>query len=268
MRIASLDFRNLKGGIDLGCMQMLSQTYDEHPEYIGEEINGQPMLLPIFHSTVNAQIELVVDYEGNFKPNLTKVIEKNGKDEVTVIPVTEDSASRSSGIAPHPLCDKLCYVAGDYSKYTKEKKEKYYEAYMEGLKKWVDSAYTHKMIQAIYKYLEKGTVIKDLLDIGILQLDEGGLLSEKVNKIQGLNQNGAVIRFRVKGDDLGVETAVWKEKKLYELYIKFYEEMYTNKELCYVTGKMEVCTDKHPSKIRHSGDKAKLISGNDETGWT
>lgn len=262
------DYGNLKGVIDLGWLQMLLKTYDEHKDYIGEEINGQPMLLPVFHSTVNAQIELTVDYDGNFKPSLTKVIEKNGKEEVTVIPVTEDSASRSSGITPHPLCDKLCYIAGDYSQYTGEKKEKYYEAYMEGLKKWVDSPYTHKMIQAIYKYLEKGTLIKDLTDIGILQLDEDGILSEKINKIQGLNQQGAVVRFRVKGEELGVETAVWKEKKLYELYMKFCESMQTEKELCYVTGTMEVCSDKHPSKIRNSGDKAKLISGNDEAGFT
>ena len=268
MRIVFLDFRNLKGGIDLGCMQMLSQTYDEHSEYIGEEINGQPMLLPVFHSTLNAQIELTVDYDGNFKPNLTKVIEKNGKDEVTVIPVTVDSASRGNGNFPHLLCDKLCYVAGDYSEYTKEKKEKYHEAYMEGLKKWVDSPYTHKMIQAVYKYLKKETVIKDLLDIGILQLDEDGILSPKINKIQGRYQTDVVIRFRVKGEELGVETAVWKEKKLYEAFIKFYGSMYTNKELCYVTGKMEVCLDKHPSKIRHGGDSAKLISGDDKYGFT
>ncbi len=260
--------RNLKGGIDLGWMQMLAQTYDEHEAYIGEEINGQPMLLPIFHSTVNAQIELVIDSDGNFNPNLTKVIEKDGNEEITVIPVSEASASRSSGISPHPLCDKLCYVAGDYSAYTKEKKEKYYEAYMEGLKKWVDSSYTHKMIQAVYKYLEKGTVIKDLVEIGILKLDEKGILTEKINKIQGLDQKGAVIRFRVVGEKLGVETAVWKEKKLYELFIRFYKGMQTNKDLCYVTGKMEVCSDKHPSKIRHSGDKAKLISSNDESGFT
>lgn len=268
MKQIFLVYKSLKGGIDLGWMQMLAQTYDEHEAYIGEEINGQPMLLPVFHSTVNAQIELTIDYDGNFNPNLTKIIEKDGKEEVTVIPVTESSASRSSGISPHPLCDKLCYVAGDYSVYTKEKKEKYYEVYMEGLKKWVNSDYTHKMIQAVYKYLAKGTVIKDLVEIGILKLDEKGVFADRINKIQGQDQKGAVIRFRVVGEKLGVETAVWKEKKLYELFIKFYEEMYTSKDICYVTGKMEVCSDKHPSKIRHSGDKAKLISGNDESGFT
>lgn len=39
-------------------------------------------------------------------------------------------------------------------------------------------------------------------------------------------------------------------------------------ELCYVSGEMGACSEKHPSKIRNSGDKAKLISGNDESGFT
>lgn len=29
-----------------------------------------------------------------------------------------------------------------------------------------------------------------------------------------------------------------------------------------------MCTNKHPSKIRNTADKAKLISGNDESGFT
>lgn len=78
------------------------------------------------HSTFNAQIEVMLDEEGNFLGS--KKLDK-GPDIVTIIPVTEDSAARSSGIAPHPLCDKLCYVAGDYALYTgDQKKKEYYES--------------------------------------------------------------------------------------------------------------------------------------------
>jgi CRISPR-associated protein Csd1 len=38
--------------------------------------------------------------------------------------------------------------------------------------------------------------------------------------------------------------------------------------MCYVTGKEMILTEKHPSKIRHGGDKAKLISFNDKEGFT
>ena len=35
-----------------------------------------------------------------------------------------------------------------------------------------------------------------------------------------------------------------------------------------MTGQVIPCTDKHPSKIRNSADKAKLISANDKSGFT
>ena len=40
------------------------------------------------------------------------------------------------------------------------------------------------------------------------------------------------------------------------------------KQLCYASGEIAASTYKHPSKIRNSGDKAKLISSNDESGFT
>lgn len=104
----------------MGWIDMLSRTYDLCSDLVGEEINEDPILLPVAHSTANAQIELTVDMEGNLVSALTGTVEKNGRNEITVIPVTEDSAARSNGNFPHPLCDKLCYAAGDYSRYTGE----------------------------------------------------------------------------------------------------------------------------------------------------
>ena len=37
-------------------------------------------------------------------------------DKLTIIPVTEKSGSRTAGKEPHPLCDNLRYLAGDYTK--------------------------------------------------------------------------------------------------------------------------------------------------------
>ena len=99
----------------LALLKTLADTYDVHAEQAGVIRNAQPVLLPLSHSTFNAQIEVTMDGEGNFIG--AKKLDK-GSDVVTIIPVTEDSAARSSGITPHPLCDKLCYVAGDYALYT------------------------------------------------------------------------------------------------------------------------------------------------------
>ncbi len=246
----------------MGWLKTLAETYDVYSELAGKDKNGQAVLLPLSHSTFNAQIEVAIDEDGNFQD--AEKLEK-GKDIITIIPVTEDSAARSSGIAPHPLCDKLCYTAGDYSLFTGDKKEKYYEAYIEQLKEWAESAHTHPMVQAVYRYLGKGTLINDLLASKVLELDNNGKLTDKV-KIQGQGQTGANVRFRVYGGSRPQE--VWKNQDLYEGYSTFYQQKAGEEKLCYVTGKTEACSDKHPSKIRNSGDKAKLISGNDESGFT
>lgn len=136
----------------MALLKTLAETYDVYADLAGEVRNDQPVLLPLSHSTFNAQIEVTIDEEGNFIKS--ERLEK-GSGVVTVIPVTEDSASRGNGCYPHALCDKLCYLAGDYTAYTDDNKEKYYETYMEQLAEWAESEYTHRMVQAVYKYLKK-----------------------------------------------------------------------------------------------------------------
>lgn len=246
----------------MAWLQTLAQTYDACLAQVGVEMDGQAVLLPISHSTFNAQIEVTIDGEGNFQDS--RKLEK-GKDAVTVIPVTEDSAARSSGIAPHPLCDKLCYIAGDYSVYAGDDKAKYFEAYMEQLKDWAESDEAHPSVQAVYRYLKKGTLIHDLVTDKVLELDDSGRLTDHT-KIQGQGQTGANVRFIVHGDSKPWE--VWKNQELYKKYSEYYQQKTGGKKLCYASGKVEACSDKHPSKIRNSADKAKLISGNDESGFT
>lgn len=246
----------------MAWLKTLAETYDVYSDLAGVDKNGQAVLLPISHSTFNAQIEVTIDKEGNFQG--AKKLEK-GRDVVTIIPVTEDSAARSSGIAPHPLCDKLCYIAGDYTLYTDDNKEKYFESYMEQLQEWVESDYTHPIVQAIYKYIGKKTLIHDLVMSKVLELDEDGRLTDQA-KIHGLGQTGANIRFIVWGSSMPQE--VWKNQELYKKYSEYYQQKSGEKKLCYASGEIESCSDKHPSKIRNSADKAKLISGNDESGFT
>lgn len=244
-------------------MKTLAETYDTYADFAGVVINDQPVLLPISHSTFNAQIEITIDENAN----LINANEVEQGDEVTIIPVTEDSAARSNGIAPHPLCDKLCYIAKDYSKYTGDFKETYYDAYMQQLKMWVQSDYSCPMIQLVYQYLDKGTLIEDLVENGILKLDTAGKLTDEF-KLQKQGQTGANVRFIVYTKTIEDESRVWKNQRLYKKYIQFYNIRKVGRDLCYVSGKIESCSDKHPSKIRNSGDKSKLLSGNDESGFT
>ena len=201
----------------MAWLKTLAETYDVYGHLAGVDKNEQAVLLPVSHSTFNAQIEVALDLDGNFQ-NSQKLEKGNGA--VTIIPVTEDSAARSSGIAPHPLCDKLCYIAGDYTFYTGDNKEKYFEAYMKQLEDWAESEYTHPFVQAIYKYLGKKTLIQDLVEKRILELDSAGKLTDDI-KIQGLGQTGANVRFRILGcDGLG---EVWKSQELYRQFSAYYQ---------------------------------------------
>ncbi len=248
----------------MAWLKTLAETYDVYADLAGKEENDQPVLLPVFHSTFNAQIEVTIDGQGNFRD--ARRLEK-GKDVVTIIPVTEDSATRSSGNTPHPLCDKLCYIAGDYTIYTGDNKQENYEKYMEQLKRWAQSEESHPMVEAIYHYLEKKSLIRDLVEKGTLELDENGKLSDQV-KLHNQEQSKANVRFLVYGDDMFEESAVWKNQTLYQKYIQYCRKQSRDVDLCYATGERLTCTDKHPAKIRNSGDKAKLISANDSDGFT
>ncbi len=134
--------------------------------------DGEPIMLPISHSTANAQIEITIDENGDFMG--ASVVDKT--DAVTIIPVTEDSATRSSGICPMPFADKLIYIAGDYSEYVEKKSDKKdsdnsYKAYMERLDMWKNSEFTHPAVEALFAYLSKGTLMTDLIGAGVLKVD-------------------------------------------------------------------------------------------------
>lgn len=248
----------------MSWIQKLYETYENCISEVGNVgTDEKTPLLPIAHSTQNAQIEIVISGDGDFRS--ARILEKG--EDVTIIPVTEDSATRSSGITPHPLSDKLQYVAGDYSKYVEKKKgEEFFNKYIKQLENWCSSKYCNKKVNAIFKYLNKKKLISDLIDYKILICDENDKL-KKDAKIGTVNQSDAFIRFRVEifGEN---DSAVWLDKGIYESYIKYYLSLQKNSDLCYVQGREIPCSEKHPAKVRNTADKAKLISANDSNGFT
>ena len=222
---------------------------------------NEPVMLPVAHSTANAQIEISIDLEGDFKG--AKAVEKS--DAVTVIPATEDSATRSSGICAMPFADKLVYIAGDYSTYAEGKKADnsgYFTYYMNQLGEWMAGEYSHPFVKALYAYLDKRCLISDLVRADVIKIDEvSGKFKDK-EKISGIAQEDSFVRIKVDN----VET--WKDKSLQESFISFNSSLMGEKQLCYASGEYVPPTYKHPSKIRNSGDKAKIMSTNDESGFT
>lgn len=249
-------------------MSWAEKLYNTYCTCASEVGNGaqNKMLLPVFHLTQKAQIEVVLTENGDF----VTASEIDQEEAVTVMPVTEDSASRSSGIAPHPLHDKLIYVARDYHSYVEKDNAAYVNMYLDNLYEWVVSASSHATIKAVYGYLLKGTLMKDLIDTSVLTLDNGKL--DKKRKVQKtIVQSDALVRFYVQKDILSDHIDIerpWKDKSLYESYITFEKQRHQDLDICNLSGEITYCTEKHPAKIRHSGDKAKLISSNDSSGFT
>lgn len=248
-------------------MSWTNELYQIYENNCGKE-DEKIVLLPLSHSTAKAQIEVTLSDTGAFVTS-TRIEDKG--DSVTIIPVTEDSGSRGAGINPHPFADKLIYIAGDYNRYVeggREEDGKYYQAYMEQLQEWKESEYGHPAVRAVFEYLRKKTLIHDLVESHSLILDEHTAKLKKKEKIAGIDQKDAFVRFRINYSDLFGENKTWKDRTLYESYCRYNQILLKNIQLCYATGKMESCTYKHPSKIRNAGDKAKLISTNDENGFT
>ena len=249
-------------------MSTLVKTYDNliaNDSFIEE--NNFPAVSIIAHITAKAQIEITIDDTGCFKE--AKTVDKS--DCEIIIPTTEDSASRASGIAPHPLCDTLSYLAGDYSFYSASEKDakksdEKFEAYITQLKKWAESENAHSKVKAIYKYLEKKTVIADLVENKVVELDEDSKLSSK--KINGNTYEKSLVRFRVLSSD-DSESACWNDKTLFYNYIEYYlSKRPGEKDKCYESGiETPICT-KHPKGIVASSYGAKLISSNDKSNFT
>ncbi len=266
-----------------GWIGSLVETYDACIDDPHTEIDETP-LLPICHTINNAHITVTIR-DGKFVS--AEIIPKN--EQVTIIPCTESSDSRSSGPSPHPLADKLGYLIPNLYEYIDQDKEenlkdfkmysgtfkKSHEMYMELLRNWKEYDSSNMKLDSLYKYLSAGTLMQDLINSGILVLTEKGCIPSKEDcpnlKIftdAKLNSPiDAFIRWAIyiPGDPC-VDT--WLDKNLRKSWIEYVKSQNNSTGLCYVVGKQVSLCKKHPNKLRNTGDKAKIISSNDTNGFT
>ncbi|MCF8056915.1 MAG: type I-C CRISPR-associated protein Cas8c/Csd1 [Desulfocapsa sp.] len=281
----------------MSWIEKLKTTYDNCKSDIGVEHKDEKgslkyLLLPICHTSQNAQIEIVLDGDGKFLR--ANVVSKEGSQQ-TVLPATEGSAGRAgSKLAPLSLGDKLQYIAGDYEHFGGLKKIGF-EKYISRLERWVESPYVIPEIDAVFKYLQQGKTISDLLDAKVLWRDlETNIFpqkwdGEKENKpkifsvLQG-DQLDSLVRFSVQIPGKK-QSHLWKSNEVWQSWIKYYlankvaeDNFDIEKEknrhppdktvFCYVLGEELNYAGNHPAKIRNAGDGAKLISSNDTSGFT
>ncbi len=257
----------------MGWIQKLYETYENCRRAVGNETDESKVpLLPICHTTQKAHIEVVIDGDGNFKR--ARVVPKD--EARTIIPCTESSGGRTSGPVAHPLCDKLQYIAQDYTKHGGTK-ETHFDLYERELEKWCNSEYSHCKARVVLKYVKRGKVVENLIDEGILLADKNGKFLKKADyksEPSGLvvfdvidPQEEAFVRWIVEIPDER-ESRVWKDESLWEAWIKYYSSTKKEKTLCYVIGQTGLAADQHQAKLRNDADKGKLISANDSSGFT
>ena len=250
----------------MSWMTSLIETYDRCAN--NPEVPGSEKLLPIAHTSQAAQIEIVLDGKGNFRR--ASVLAK--ADQTTVIPCTEDSAGRTSGPIAHPLCDKLKYVAADFT----DTATTIHQEYLDNLAAWTNVS-KHPKLVSILKYVQKGQVIADLIGAKVLFADRKGKLLEQwtgakadtpeiFKAVVGGNQADALVRWRVEHGDLA--TGTWEDPSLKKAWTEYYASQDSISGLCMITGKQVALAKQHPKKVRHSADNAKLVSSNDSNGYT
>lgn len=255
----------------MSWIQKLYETYEccASQSYPSSEV----VLTPLYHVVQQAHIEIALDGKGNFRR--ASVIDK----ENTVIPATEKSATaRTSAVVPHPLCDHVKYCAGDY-KEDGASHNGYFESYLESLREWCASSGSHPKAVAILKYVEKKTVLHDLIKESVMPVDSKGHVlrtwKSKENKPQLLKQltpdrgmykpQNALIRWRVEIPSDPV-SEVWKDATLQDAWIRRCTASEETKavDLCMVTGVKRTLATKHPNRLRSGKDNAKLISNKKE----
>lgn len=236
--------------------------------------NGEPPMLPLFHIYKKVWAEITIDENGVFLG--ARTVEKSDAD--TVIPATEDSAARTSGICTMPYADKLEYIAGDYEKYVEikdskeSKNETPFQKYKEQLRQWKESDYSHPAVDALYAYLSKGNLMEDLIKASILKNSQkkvklAGGEEKSQGKVKLTYEEGKhLVRVIVVIDGKSIHT--WEDKSLQECFIRYNRSLMGKKELCYASGEVVPVTYKHPNGIRFDGDLSKLFSANDKEGFT
>lgn len=269
-------------------MSWIEKLYKTYEQGLEVSRTSEYPLMPVGHTTQQAHIEITVDPHGRFV-NATVVQKEKA---TTMVPCTEASGGRA-GSKPvnHPLCDKLQYVAADFvakggevtSGFARDVEQPHRD-YISSLSQWCASNFGHPKLKAILAYVRTGIVTQDLITAGVLHIRPDGMLLEPWEPPEGekatkpsvyespifkvlADQRDAFIRWRVESPG-ATGTGTWEDDELVKAWTGYQASQQSKRGLCMVTGEETILAEQHPAKLRNAGDKAKLISANDSSGFT
>lgn len=228
----------------MGLLQKACQTYDCMAHLAGVRQENKETLAPVSHSITRAQIEITLDQDGNFLS--ARAVDKN--EPKIIIPVTPESAGRTSAPSAHPLCEQLEYLAPD--------NEKKHSLYVKGLTDWANSNFSHPKLHAVLRYVQSGTIVSDLMASDIIETAKG---NEKL-----------LVRWVVNGLGEEMSGPCWTDRKLMQCFIDYYaaQQGAQSDQFCMILGDYKPSAEQHPKGIVPINGNAKLISANDSVGFT
>lgn len=279
----------------MSWIQKLYDTYNYIENHANDFSSEENILTPMWHSPQTAHIEITLNQYGDFVS--AKVLPKN---TVIMLPVTENSEGRTSGLSPHALCDSLQYVAKDLG-YTKKvetieqtegkKRNKkkiqtnedlIFNIYAQQLDHWCKNTNNPKVL-AVQKYIHKGQVFADLIRAKIIPTDEHGQPvdnwkknknnKEKPPLLEVLNKQNGKFEIRKALISWAVDIAgnpvleTWKDTDVQQSWANYYQST-LKIGVCTILQTEQAIRENHPAKLRYSSDSAKLISANDKEGFT
>ncbi len=246
----------------MGLFQNLLETYERSKNAIGVPgslkdgvVDERKTLLPIFHTTFKSSICVNLNQDGAFIS-----ASRDTNEKTIIIPCTESSSGRTSGVEAHPLCDQLDYLGGFNDEKTKQ--------YLSVLNSWKGEDIC---LNAIYTYVSSQSIMQDLESNEIFKgadfQKQADNPSQNILDIEKIRKYG--IRFTVQiADDL---ISVWESKELRDLWINFvFSSASSGQPLFdYISG-VDVgrLASQHPKNINSSTGNAKLLSCNDTTEFT
>lgn len=232
----------------MGMMDLLYRTYEY--AYRAEDSDLMENYL-MSQTTAAAPIVLWITQDGEFA-DAGYIVDKE-RQKIS-IPCTEKSAGRSGkNPYPHPLFDKLFYLAGDGT-IGQIENQKAHSTYMENLQEWCESEWRNPYIKLVLAYLKKNTLLQDLERVGILRISESKELKKRLDEY---------VRIGIRRE-LQSDLELWREKSLRDDFVHYLNSIQGKKGLCYISGEDGILSENHPKSIWNLNANAKLISANEK----
>lgn len=229
-----------------------------------KKIDLETVLLPLFHTNKRSKGNDIIEITLNKNSEFIDA-QYLPKDSWIIFPITEDSLTRSSGPAPHPLCDSFKYLSKIDLKNHQD-----YLAILEDWYQYSQSNSPNMELSIIRDYMRINDLVEDIKETFFAGKNP---LLEKYKIIYFEEKNGKeekntvdlekiFITFKL---ELDKTITVTKSRNLHQNFEVYQKHLLKDREqtFCDISNQIQYCTSKHRSLLGTS----KMI-GTSNNKWT